>query len=289
MSDETYDECVDRKVEELIEEEDMDQDQAVAVASSICETSCSSKSFHPLRNDKFRKRYGKIRDKQARREEQEVRKGIVDYFEDQRDKILEKIEQSQGTPAFDELLSREEEENEAREVIRPIIERVLINSGQSTVEFARSFIKQPPEDFIVDVEIETWLAERSELFATQITETTFNELREVFKEAFDSDNPRKELISGVEQSYEGYTTHRAETIARTETHGAFQKGNFEGYRQANVPTKIWVAVLDGATRDSHAGIDGEEVPTDQPFSNGLMFPGDPSGPAREVVNCRCQM
>lgn len=165
----------------------------------------------------------------------------------------------------------------------------MINSGQSTIEFARSFIKQPPEDFIIDAEIQTWLAERSELFAAQITETTFNELREVFKEAFDSDNPRKELISGIEQSYEGYTTHRAETIARTETHGAFQKGNFEGYRQANVPTKIWVAVLDGATRASHAGIDGEEVPTDQTFSNGLMFPGDPSGPAREVVNCRCQM
>ena len=55
---------------------------------------------------------------------------------------------------------------------------------------------------------------------------------------------------------------------------------------ANV-LKQWDATLDGRTRPSHARIDGEIRETDEEYSNGLMFPGDPSGPAAEVINCRC--
>ena len=54
--------------------------------------------------------------------------------------------------------------------------------------------------------------------------------------------------------------------------------------------KIWVATLDGNTRDAHAGADGQEVPIDMPFNVGgeaLMFPGDPNGSAENVINCRC--
>lgn len=51
--------------------------------------------------------------------------------------------------------------------------------------------------------------------------------------------------------------------------------------------KQWDATLDGRTRDSHRRVDGEIRELDEKFSNGLMFPGDPSGGAAEVVNCRC--
>jgi len=29
------------------------------------------------------------------------------------------------------------------------------------------------------------------------------------------------------------------------------------------------------------------IAIDQPFTNGLMYPLDPSGSAAEVINCRC--
>lgn len=51
--------------------------------------------------------------------------------------------------------------------------------------------------------------------------------------------------------------------------------------------KVWNTVKDDRVRDSHAGMDGEAVPVDEPFSNGLMYPGDPSGPPSETYNCRC--
>lgn len=54
--------------------------------------------------------------------------------------------------------------------------------------------------------------------------------------------------------------------------------------------KEWMATLDARTRDSHAKADGQRVDIDKPFDVGgakLMYPGDPSGPAREIYNCRC--
>lgn len=54
--------------------------------------------------------------------------------------------------------------------------------------------------------------------------------------------------------------------------------------------KQWMSAEDDRTRPSHSEADGQEVGQDDPFIVGgvsLMYPGDPSAPAREVVNCRC--
>lgn len=53
--------------------------------------------------------------------------------------------------------------------------------------------------------------------------------------------------------------------------------------------KQWDSTLDSRTRESHAIVDGEIRELDGPFSNGLMFPGDPSYGAAEVINCRCAL
>ena len=53
--------------------------------------------------------------------------------------------------------------------------------------------------------------------------------------------------------------------------------------------KQWMATLDSHTRDSHRRLDGETQPVDRNFSNGLRYPGDPLGAAKEVYNCRCTM
>ena len=51
--------------------------------------------------------------------------------------------------------------------------------------------------------------------------------------------------------------------------------------------KIWNAVIDGSTRDSHADISGEEQFHDDEFSNGGQYPADPDLPPEERFNCRC--
>lgn len=54
--------------------------------------------------------------------------------------------------------------------------------------------------------------------------------------------------------------------------------------------KIWRhAVHVAAPRHWHVYMDGEMRDLDEPFSNGLMFPGDPNGEAYEVINCHCYL
>lgn len=81
--------------------------------------------------------------------------------------------------------------------------------------------------------------------------------------------------------------------ARTATTGAQNAGRMETMHRAqgmgiNI-RKQWLATLDARTRDSHQAMDGKTVDVDDKFPNGLMYPGDPSGPAAEVYNCRCTL
>lgn len=81
--------------------------------------------------------------------------------------------------------------------------------------------------------------------------------------------------------------------ARTMMTSAENGGRMDSYRRAErmgiKVEKQWLATPDGRTRHSHAAQDGEHVPLDEEFANGLMFPGDMDGDPREVYNCRCTM
>lgn len=100
----------------------------------------------------------------------------------------------------------------------------------------------------------------------------------------------------VAQQLSGHTKigyNNAIRIARTEGHRIqCQAGMDACYkakdRGANV-VKQWDSTLDAKTRESHVAVDGEIRELDEKFSNGLMFPGDPSGAAAEVINCRCAL
>lgn len=95
----------------------------------------------------------------------------------------------------------------------------------------------------------------------------------------------------------GVTQPRARVIARTEAHGARQSvANATTLRvaaESGTPgalRKRWQATEDVRTRPTHHAADGQTVALDEPFQVGLAsldFPGQPGGPAEEVINCRC--
>lgn len=95
----------------------------------------------------------------------------------------------------------------------------------------------------------------------------------------------------------GVTEPRARVIARTESHGARNTVNAASVRRAasafgspSAFARRWQAAEDERTRQTHRDADGQTVPLSEPFTVGrasLDFPGDPSGPPEEVINCRC--
>lgn len=96
----------------------------------------------------------------------------------------------------------------------------------------------------------------------------------------------------------GVTEPRARTIARTESHGARNVAahmTMQRFESAygvppGVMRKEWQATEDERTRHTHDVADGQTVGFSEPFIVGgftLAFPGDPTGPPQETINCRC--
>lgn len=88
--------------------------------------------------------------------------------------------------------------------------------------------------------------------------------------------------------------NRAVVIARTEAIGALNAGRAEAFaviaeQQPDLQfERMWLSTDDSRTRPTHDLADGQRVPVSQPFIVGgfpLMFPGDPTGPAQEVIQC----
>lgn len=90
-------------------------------------------------------------------------------------------------------------------------------------------------------------------------------------------------------------SYLADRIARTEAHNAVEGGSYSATVAWEEATgermyQRWLATNDTRTRASHRRADGQTVPVGQPFRVGgysLAFPGDPTAPAEEVIQCRC--
>jgi len=94
----------------------------------------------------------------------------------------------------------------------------------------------------------------------------------------------------------GKNMHDSIRVARTETTRIQNSGNMKAYehgvKMGVELEKTWISTLDGRTRhkrhgENHRTMMGETVPVDKKFSNGLMYPADPTGSAGNVINCRC--
>jgi hypothetical protein len=98
---------------------------------------------------------------------------------------------------------------------------------------------------------------------------------------------------------ERYIKFRSETIARTEALRAVNAGSHEmivqavdaGKIDAEQITRQWNTSLDGRERASHAAMHLQNSRFGEAFTSGagfdLMFPGDPTAPAAETIQCRC--
>lgn len=96
---------------------------------------------------------------------------------------------------------------------------------------------------------------------------------------------------------DNYLKLRGDTIARTETMTALNRGQIEAYEQAiasgavdeSLLTKKWIATLDGRTRDTHSLLNGKSVGFREKFQSAfggqIAYPGDPEAPASERINC----
>jgi hypothetical protein len=87
--------------------------------------------------------------------------------------------------------------------------------------------------------------------------------------------------------------NRAVVVARTEAIGALNAGRTEAFKVVAEETgdeleMFWLATSDSRTRPTHRAAEGQRVPVGGRFIVGgheLAFPGDPTGPPQEVIQC----
>ena len=125
-----------------------------------------------------------------------------------------------------------------------------------------------------------------------ITETTKIQI-----DAYAAQVSPKELASRIHEKFEEIMNYegRAMSIAVTETLSAvsegqeFKKDNFlkEVPEAEKKLEKTWITADDSRVRKSHIPLNNETVKHDEKFSNGLMYPRDKKGKAKEVIRCRC--
>jgi uncharacterized protein with gpF-like domain len=126
-----------------------------------------------------------------------------------------------------------------------------------------------------------------------ITETTRREVAKALEAGLAAGESVPQLARRVRSVYEGFTTTRAVTIARTETIAASNLGSRAGALHSGLQLEhFWIATSDRRTREWHDAVDGQTQPMDEPYvvrGERLMFPGDGSlgASARNLVMCRC--
>lgn len=235
---------------------------------------------HPLKSFAVRREYFTKRIIVQDRLEGVMLRTIRKYLKGQAGRVLEGMGKSFKKKITKDLITSSfnttQEIRIGLEMVTPLIREFMVKAGKDAKEFIGS-----KYDFVWTSELEQSLNSRAEFFIGKINETTFDKLKTQFSESLEEGETRAELISRIEETYDEISKGRAKTIARTEVHSAVNSGTIEGYKQAGMPIKIWVAVMDSVTREEHAEMDGEEVPIDMPFSNGLDYPSEP--------NCRCQI
>jgi HK97 family phage portal protein len=118
------------------------------------------------------------------------------------------------------------------------------------------------------------------------------DLRRQLEEAISQGETMDEIRGRVKRTFNTISSERIDMIARTETTAAYEVARDMSFREAGVEWTQWLTMADlGDRHPAYSGLHNQIRAIDEPFtiygSLTMRFPGDPEGPAAEVINCRC--
>lgn len=178
--------------------------------------------------------------------------------------------------------------------------------GPETEEVARDLFEQLSEgafarvsshfgvSFALEAEFaQTFIRTRANQLAGQVTQTTYRAIVDTLAEGVGNGEAIPDLAARIRAVFSEASANRATVIARTEVisgHNAAALSAASSLPADVVAGAQWIATRDGRTRETHAAADGQVVAVGYPFQVGGAagaYPGDPSLPAKETVQCRC--
>jgi len=136
---------------------------------------------------------------------------------------------------------------------------------------------------------------------TTITETSkknaLRKIREILAdgeaEGLSVELIKEQIVKGLGKFIRGNIEARARAIAQTEMIKASNQAAWRAVDSTKLEIKkYWSSSHLPGVRDSHTKAEQDSISRgglskDEYHSNGLLYVGDPDGPAEEIINCRC--
>ncbi len=136
--------------------------------------------------------------------------------------------------------------------------------------------------------MQDWVRNHAAENVTTILKTNLEDVRAIILKGVENNASMVDIARDLKVYYDKSESWKAYRVARTEVGSASGYGQRQAAEQSGVANfKIWISSRDDRVRDAHIKLDGETQAFNVPYSNGLMYPGDPSGPVEEIINCRC--
>jgi hypothetical protein len=188
------------------------------------------------------------------------------------------------------------------DALEKIYGRVGTSAATFSYDWIRNSVPKTKKDFITDFFNAEWYKEMIEFFrlvggttVQGIDDTTRDKINNLLANILGQNLSRRDQAKLFEQTLNDpeYNRARSLVIARTESTKAANYGINMGAESSDYEVnKFWINTKDKRTRLSHLAMTNERIAINQPFMVGgtaMMYPGDPSALAKEVVNCRCVM
>ena len=220
-----------------------------------------------------------------------VRKAPERLFSNYKDGVLDGAVKKQINVTISQVFSTREEIR----LTQGLLVKVTTGIVEKQVPAALAQVGASADTLIIsDPKIVDFIQNRALNKSKVVTETTKRRLTGILSSAVEDGWSRSQLVSFIADT-KTQSLVRANLIARTEVTTAFNFSTQVAWEESDVvESKEWLSAGDSEVRgppesDFNHAIDGERVGMKASFSNGLLFPGDPSGDAGNVINCRCTM
>jgi HK97 family phage portal protein len=185
------------------------------------------------------------------------------------------------------------------------------NFGEGFEDFSAEIASNVSPDLLIDFDLISddvlaWARKDAAEKIVAVSNTTKDAVRGVLDTSLAEGDSIDGIADRLRSKFDEFKGVRAETIARTETAGAYNHGkytNAEAFDQTNPTlrvTKTWVPTQDNRTREAHKAkniknVQGENRRTvlrEEAFlvdGEKMMRPLDGNASAGNVIRCRCVM
>ena len=227
-----------------------------------------------------------------REAEARLARGLASVFDKAAAEVLRQLA-AQGVPTSD--VTRAMILQPVDSAIEPMLDLVLdgvdlaaVHGRNSSIDALRKqgmTISKPPE---IAESVRLALREKSFIASERTMSRLRGDVMAALSKAYEDGLGTRDAAAQLGEVFQFMRDYELERVARTEIHGAQSDAAHETLVEFGAQYEQWIAASDDRTRESHIEVDRQITRVGQPFSNGLLYPGDRNGPIEEWINCRCR-